>query len=376
MTCPGCVATGNKNAVTFFCRCCPNDHVFTKGEEGVAASWYAYWKRVLVYTYDRNMTPSLDSAPSASALAALRLAFTCGYWHHHQLQLASVDLCNACRASIPVCLTLTDRMPPSLGALFFRPHHLSTSSLENCADIGSSGSGSGGGSSFCFPLIRSSRIATYQRVESIDWAAVQVFMLDVVSWPIRVRRLSFVEEFNQDLTGVRWPEGLLELTFREGFNMPIEGVEFPDGLLKLSLGADFDQAVENVAFPHGLTFLSLGAAFNHPIEGTKWPSSLSEIVWGDCFDQPIEGVSWPSSLRAIKLGDAFNYPVEQSDFPKRLKSLQLGDAFDQAVESVRFPPLIETLTFGYNFNHPVAGISWPECLREVRKEEQKTRGWR
>lgn len=317
-----------------------------------------------------SMTPSPEP-PAASALAALRLAFTWGYWPHHQLQLASVDLCNACRGSVPVRLTVTDRMPPSLEALFFQSHHPSTS-MENCAGSASdngSASGSCRGFPCCLSSSRTSRLASYQRVESIDWAAVDVCMRDVVSWPGQVQRLSFVEEFNQDLTGVLWPERLLELTFREGFNMPIEGVEFPNGLVKLSLGADFDQPVENVTFPPGLTFLSLGAAFNHPIVGTRWPSSLCEIIWGDCFDQPINGVCWPSSLLTIRLGDAFNFPVEESVFPRQLESLQLGDAFNQAVEGVKFPPLIETLTFGNQFNHPVAGISWPEGLREVREKQ-------
>ena len=334
-----------------------------------------------VFEHETLMKPSPEPA-AASALAALRLAFTWGYWPHHQLQLASVDLCNACRQSVPVHLTLTDGMPPSLDAMFFHSHHPPSTPLDNCApgsgrDNGRNGIGSCKGLLSCCPSsARASRLASYQRVESIDWAALDACVRDIVSWPRRVQRLSFVEEFNQDLAGVLWPEGLLELTFREGFNMPIEGVEFPNGLVKLSLGSDFDQPVENVAFPPGLTFLSLGAAFNHPIEGTQWPNSLCEIIWGDCFDQPIEGSRWPSSLRAIRLGDDFNFPVKRSVFPKQLESLQMGDTFNQAVEGVKFPPLIESLTFGYRFNHPVAGVSWPEGLREVRKQgggSRKTR---
>lgn len=324
-----------------------------------------------------NMTPSPEPNPASALAAALRLAFTCGYGPHQQPQLASVDLCNACRESVPVSLTLTDRMPPSLESMFFQPHHPSRS-LGNCADSGR-GSGSGGGLPCCLSAAHTSRLTSYQRVESIDWAAVDVPIRDVVSWPKRVQRLSFVEEFNQDLRWVLWPEGLLEMIFREGFNMPIEGIKFPNGLTKLSLGADFDQPVENAAFPPDLTYLLLGAAFNHPIEGTKWPKSLSEIIWGDCFDQPIEGVCWPPSLGAIKLGDAFNFLVEQSVFPRQLESLQLGDAFDQAVEGVTFPPLIAKLAFGHQFNRPVTGVFWPEGLKEVRKRKKQQFGnwyWR
>lgn len=116
------------------------------------------------------MKPSPEP-PEASALAALRLAFTWGYWSHRQPQRPSVDLCNACRESIPVRLTLMDRLSLSLDALFFDPHHHPSTSLYNGADSGSDcgsyGGSDGGGFSCSFSSASTSRLASYQRVESM-----------------------------------------------------------------------------------------------------------------------------------------------------------------------------------------------------------------
>lgn len=336
------------------------------------------------------MKPSSPNPPSPTitSLAALQLAFTSGYEGHHQPQLVSLDTCNACRESVAIRLRLTDRMPPSLSALFFDTPHVTIAGQQSNKYVGENGNVTatttrgeilsvtpasspelrmqGGASTWDEKGGICVRLARYQRVLHVVWAALGVSIQRIVSWPGGVRRLTFLEDFNQDLRRVLWPEELRELTFREGFNQPIDDVVFPKGLERLSLGADFNQDIQNASFPPALTFLSLGASFNHPLEGVKLPKSLQRLVWGPLFDQPVERVRWPPALQSIAFGDAFNNPVEQAEFPARVQSLQLGKAFNQQVERVAWPQRLESLSFGHDFNHPVAGMSWPEGVKEVR----------
>lgn len=344
------------------------------------------------------MSPS-PKPPLHLTLEALQLAFIWGCEARQQSQLVSLDLCNACREAIPLRLTVTDHMPPSLSFMFFgyspasrRQYFAHT--VINGESVGNQ-KGNVVASAFPFSADQPSgelprrvgatildeeesgkhrrRLASHGRVSHVVWAASGVSIRDVVSWPHGVLHLSFLEPFDEDLGPLVWPAGLRELTIREGFNRPIEGIGFPGGLEKMSFGADFDQPVELAAFPPALTFLSLGASFNHPIAGAKWPDCLKKIVWGNLFNQPVEKVRWPQALESIAFGNAFNHPIEQATFPTGLRSLLLGTTFDHPVEGVSWPTAIDTLSFGYQFNHPVAGMSWPAGLKEVGSSLEKSR---
>eukprot|EP00903_Cladosiphon_okamuranus_P014166 g13165.t1 len=116
-----------------------------------------------------------------------------------------------------------------------------------------------------------------------------------VEWPTFARMLSFRKAFNQP-----------DLTLESAFNQPITGVDWPASSQEICVGDAFNQPMAGVVWPSSLRVLRFGfspSSFNQPITGVEWPVSLVELSFGEAFNQPIVGVTWPASLQELSFGE-------------------------------------------------------------------------
>ncbi|CAN0044122.1 unnamed protein product, partial [Scytosiphon promiscuus] len=189
--------------------------------------------------------------------------------------------------------------------------------------------------------------------------------IDRVVWPASLKQLTFGRIFNQPIEKVVWPTSLQQLTFGNRFNYPIQRTQWPASLRRLEFGYFFDQAVEGVAWPDSLRQLSFGDSFNKPLEGAVMPVSLTDFTLGAYFNQPIERVTWPKAIGALSFGDDFNHPIEGVTWPDSIRELSFGDDFNHPIEGVKWPDSITELSFGDDFNHPIEGVTWPDSITEL-----------
>ncbi len=221
-------------------------------------------------------------------------------------------------------------------------------------------------------------------VLAISWLAVPVA---AVRWPPHLRRLDFGGDFNQPIVGVVWPASLQQISFGRCFNQPIVGVVWPASLQQhlfkdyfnqallgvvwpaslqqLSFGRDFNQPIVGVVWPTSLQRIFFGSDFNQPIVGVVWPVSLQHIAFGWEFDQPIVGVVWSASLIQLSFGSSFNQPIVGVVWPASLRQLSFGEEFNQPIVGVVWPASLHQLSFGDDFNQPVVGVLWPASLQQL-----------
>ena len=150
----------------------------------------------------------------------------------------------------------------------------------------------------------------------------------------------------------------------------IEAAVWPNGLQGLEFGDRFNQPIIGVAWPTSLQQISFDGRFNQPIIGVLWPTSLQQLTFRGIFNQPIIGAGWPSSLQQLSLGDGFNQPIVGVVWPNSLKRLSFEFLFNEPLVGVVWPPFLEKLSFGAFFKQPIDGIVWPDSLTSITCDGQ------
>ena len=145
------------------------------------------------------------------------------------------------------------------------------------------------------------------------------------------------------------------ISFDVDFNEPIRGVDWPASLQLLRFGGCFDQPVLRAVWPVYLQQLSFGISFDQPIAGISWPTTLRQLTFGYMFNQPILGVAWPTSLQRLVLGDRFNQPIRGVDWPASLRQVCFGESFNQPILGVVWPVSLQVLCFGETLRGPGGG---------------------
>lgn len=273
----------------------------------------------------------LPTGPVASRcldalVVAINQASSARQWYTMtpELQLASLQLCEACRGAHAVHLRVNgDSMATLLSA--GDDAHSNHDELD----------------SLQIPRLRArrvtwelpsadfmSRLPDTLDVEELCLRDDFNSSLEVPAWPRRLSKMEFGVEshFNQPIVGVVWPASLRQLLLRGIFDQPIEDVRWPPSLRELTFGLGFNQPINDVTWPTSLQRLEFGRGFNHPIEGVRWPESLQQLEFLGDFNHPIDGVALPRSLRHLVIGDAFNQPLEGVMWPTSLQHLEVGMA--------------------------------------------------
>ncbi|CAN0290720.1 unnamed protein product [Scytosiphon promiscuus] len=304
-----------------------------------------------------------------------------------ELQLASLQVCAACRNVATVTLRVDDAIPRRLLAAADAPppDHKRLRSTR-------------------VPRLRARRVvwdlptavelrrpmyaladATYLRfgedfgdtLEGVEWprrlCAIRIDCNSVsirrltggVVWPTSLQQISFGDSFNQLLWRVALPESLRQLTFGDSFNQSAKDIMWPSSLQQLTFGEQFDRPIEGVVWPTSLQRLTFGYDFNRPLVGVVWPTSLQQLTFGKWFDQPIREVVWPASLHRLTFADDFDQPIEGVAWPTSLQQLTFGMDFNQPLQGVVWPAILQELTLGYDFNQPIEGIKWPTSLQQL-----------
>ncbi|CAM9608098.1 unnamed protein product, partial [Ectocarpus sp. 8 AP-2014] len=205
-----------------------------------------------------------------------------------ELQVTSLDFCRACRSVPTLEVSVDEHTPRSLWA----PNTTQTR-----------------------PIIRNSKVARISsrvpvvRAAGLTWGLLFEVLLESIAmelwgWSNVLRLRGPVD--SASLVSVTWPPRLKLLSFGDSFNQPIAGVAWPASLQQLSFGDDFNQPIAGVAWPASLQQLSFGVFFNQPIAGVLWPASLQQLWFDNDFDQPIAGVAWPASLQELSFGELFD----------------------------------------------------------------------
>ncbi|CAM9464117.1 unnamed protein product [Ectocarpus sp. 13 AM-2016] len=282
---------------------------------------------------------------------------TSWYTSTKELQLASLEICIACRSYPTVHLKVDDQIPRRLLAIAdapppkpkrlcwtrvprLRARHV-TWNMPTAAEL-------------------RTPIFAMTDVEYLEFGMGLKDGLDAVAWPQRLKTIHFHEcsPFDQPLELVQWPASLQRITFGADFNQPIERVGFPASLQQLiflTSYSRFNQSIAGAILPASLQLLALGMAFNQSIEDVVWPASLQQLTFGSTFNQPIEGTVWPDSLQTLVFGCMFNQPVDNVKWPSSLQKLSFG-----CCESGN----IRTIVFS-NFNHRIGSCAWPASLRRL-----------
>ena len=259
-----------------------------------------------------------------------------------QLQLASIQLCVACRRSATLHLTIDDRTPRRLLARADAP----APTLEGSRRL-----------SPRVPRLKARAVAWHRR--SCGELGRPLYALTGAQF------LLFGSGFDENVDGVSWPEGLKLISFGGDFDQDVEGVTWPPALEEIVFGHNFDQAVEDIAWPASLLYLTLGYCFNYPIEGISWPPRLEALRLGNCFNQPIARVAWPASLMQVFFGHCFDQPIAEVRWPESLQVLKFGWNFNQTLDR-DWPRSLRHLTLHRGFTHPLHGLrTWMPSLEEL-----------
>lgn len=315
------------------------------------------------------VAPSIPTGPAGSRslevlIVAVNQASDTRQWYTatNELQLASLQLCKACRGARTLPLRVDDNTPPTLLADMDGPHPNPEKRVSSRV-----------------PRLRARRVTwdlpsldllidaidTFAEVEQLRFGDSFNGSLDIRAWPCRLRVLTFGiwSHFNQPVVGFVWPASIQQLRFGCHFNQPIQGTEWPISMQQLTFIMGFNQPVEEVVWPRFLQQLDFGQSFNQPIEKAAWPKSLRTLVVGNAFNQPVQGVAWPESLRQLEFGGSFNQPVEGATWPPLLQKLRFGFNFNQPIKRGVFPSSLLQLNFGQFFNQPIEGVTWPPSLQ-------------
>ena len=285
-----------------------------------------------------------------------------------ELQLASREMCGACRSVQTLNVCVNKHTPATLWSRL-RSRALSTTH------------GSKSSLSSRVPVVRALRLTCelpmktlVKRAAKELWAGLKVLHLrgsiptgriEAAVWPNGLQGLEFGDRFNQPIIGVAWPTYLQQLSFDGRFNQPIIGVEWPVSMQQLSFGYCFNQPIVGVVWPTPLQQISFDGRFNQPIIGVAWPTSLQQISFDGRFNQPIIGVLWPTSLQQLTFRGIFNQPIIGAGWPSSLQQLSLGDGFNQPIVGVVWPNSLKRLSFEFLFNEPLVGVVWPPFLEKL-----------
>lgn len=265
--------------------------------------------------------PPAPSPPSRCLDALVVALAECGdgkawYTSTTQLQLASLDLCVACRAVPTLHLTVDGGMPDRLRA-----------------------------------GTATSRVPPF-RPRGVTW-----------NLPLSALRGQEDEVFSE-VRVLILGHGLGRVS--KGLNRWVDGrVSLPPALRELTFGQWYNRPVDKVAWPAHLEKLTFGEGFNQPIDRVSWPPSLRRLTFGLYFDQPIHGASWPGSLQELRFGHYFNQPIDRVDWPASLERLTFGLKFNQPVGGVAWPPSLRELTFSRGFAQPIQDVEWPGALEHL-----------
>lgn len=333
---------------------------------------------------------------------------------NRELQLASLDLCRACRSmpSLLVCIGAATprRLWDPAGARRAAPQRLFANSTISsrvpalqvrsvrwmlCSSIpshvapvdqelrtGSRKQGVGGASggapasdslapgarrwSLLACLVRSTgrllmsagkRVMYSSRDGPVPDAAGLNGEVREVCWPASLRHVEFGADFNESIKGVVWATTLRRVTFGLRFNQAIDGVAWPAHLQELSFGDNFSRPITGVAWPACLQRLSFGKNFNAPIAGIVWPCGLRQLTFGDSFNQVIAGTAWPAALRQLWFGLRFNQPIAGVVWPVFLQQMSIGSAFNQPITAVAWPASLLNYRSGTTSTYPSPELS-------------------
>ena len=296
-----------------------------------------------------------------------------------QLQLASVDLCVACRNATTLHLTVDDHTPPRLLARADDPPRAQPRPPPRLyrEDRGSYSSR--------VPRFRA-RTVFWRRGSCVELRGPPIYSLieaqvivfgggfdesvEGVTWPRGVKRIDFGNNFNQSLDAATLPLCLEKLRFGRGFNKPIDGVRWPDSLRHMTFGNSFNQPIARVSWAPFLQELRFGSHFNQPVAGIEWPASLQSLSFGTYwFNQPIDEVAWPSSLELVMFGVSFDQPITGFAWPESVRFLLLGEWFNRPLHGLSrsMSNLVEVkpLMRASIYSHSLAGVDWPARLERV-----------
>lgn len=278
----------------------------------------------------RTPTTTTTTTGAGRCLAAFATALTeCGggrewYTSTAQLQLASYDLCVACRAAPTLHLAVDGGMPARLktgdGAAgsrrlpAFRPRrvtwNLPPSALNGEED----------------PVFSDVKVLILGHGLGLVGGGSRRWAGDGLSLPPALEQLIFSQFYDRPIHGVSWPGSLREITFGEGFNQPIHGVRWPGSLERLTFGEGFDQPVDRVGWPASLTEIAFGMRFNQSTSAVTWPPSLRKLSFGGRFDQCVARALWPGKLQELTFGRAFQRPIDHIEWPGSLERLTIARA--------------------------------------------------
>lgn len=182
--------------------------------------------------------------------------------------------------------------------------------------------------------------------------------------PQSLRELTFGNDFDESIAGLKLPSGIEILSFGDRFNQPLDRANLSENLRSLTFGVNFNQNLEHVLLPHRLQSLTFGWDFNQSLS-CALPESLRSLTFGYSFDQSIACLNCPKGLEHLSFGFCFNHPLGGDPFPSNLKTLSFGHDFNQSLEGVTFPSSLQSLTFGTLAarHRPQLGQSrWAFCL--------------
>lgn len=212
--------------------------------------------------------------------AIVALSQPCGgqrwYTSTAQLQLASPQLCVACRGVATLQLKVTTHTPRFLwaGPTASRTRSIKRRSLDRV------------------PLLRPRGVRW--DVPAVMSAATTHPFSDVVS-------VAFGSRFTARLDDLLLPRRIKAVHFGSSFNRSIAHISWPASLEKLSLGLEFDQPIQGIVLPAYLQQLNLQSRFNQPIIRVVSPATLVQLPLGPSFDQPISRIVWPPKLAQLSI---------------------------------------------------------------------------
>lgn len=188
-----------------------------------------------------------------------------------ELQLVSVLFCAACRdlptLHLRVDATTPDRLLASEEEVAAGGAGAATAALASVeegeaaavAAAAPPAALAGACAAATTPLWRVPRL----RARSVTWDLPTAEKLSKPVYALATAEvLKFVNCFNGGLQGVSWPPRVRDLSFGRGFNQPINGVVFPDSLETLVFGLGFNKAVAAVSWPASLREITFGYSFN------------------------------------------------------------------------------------------------------------------
>lgn len=250
-----------------------------------------------------------------------------------QLQLASLELCEACRSVRTLRVRVRYATPRSVWCSRQSKHRPIKRSWEKCRISSRVPVGRAVSLTWGLPLgvrVRTAATELWQHLAVVGLVgSICASSLQSVTWPRGPRRWVLSSSAKIRIGRVSWPNSLQQLWLGYYFNQPITGVVWPTSLLELSLGCSFNQRIAGVGWPASLLELSFVYSFNQPINEVVWPASLQRVSFGHDFAQSITAVKWPASLMELSFWSRFNQPITAVVWPDSLQKLSFGRCFNQ-----------------------------------------------